>query len=168
MISRDKLDEFTAMRCYQCDLRTENKHPSDDELRKAGWLTDHRIELANGSGTSVHLCPKCVSELGWLDRLRCWCLQGDHRLGSVTQLYFCNYGYCGRCKTTWNFCRSHSTAYCDWSGCFPLCELCWQELSIEERLPYYRRLWHSWMSCDGTETTEETWKLMEQAVRNGL
>ena len=44
---------------------------------------------------------------------------------------------CGRCGDTWNWKEGHHTLFSDGSGCFPLCEECWQLLSIEERLPFY-------------------------------
>jgi len=29
-------------------------------------------------------------------------------------------------------------------GCFPLCKLCWSEITPTDRLPYYEQLWDKW------------------------
>ena len=59
------------------------------------------------------------------------------------------YGSCGKCGMTWNWTKEHSTEYSVYrgfisKGCFPLCEHCWNELTIEQRLPYYEELFVSW------------------------
>ncbi len=74
-------------------------------------------------------------------------------------------GYCGclRCYRNWGYSQYHETAY-DWSHtAFPLCEECWQQLSSEERLTYYRELWKMWNSGKAEE-----WHAIEEAVRKGL
>lgn len=53
---------------------------------------------------------------------------------------------CGRCNRTWNICTGHTTQYNEYSGCFPLCEECWGELTPEQRLPYYMDLMDIWES----------------------
>jgi hypothetical protein len=83
---------------------------------------------------------------------------------------FPGYGTCLYCHRNWKICEPHNTPYqftysdqLPLRECFPLCEECWQELSIEERLPYYRKLWVIWQTGD-----IEQWLLMEKAVRKGL
>lgn len=45
----------------------------------------------------------------------------------------------------WKFTEGHTTWYGDGTrGCFPLCEACWSDLTVEERLPFYERLLHDW------------------------
>jgi hypothetical protein len=78
------------------------------------------------------------------------------------------YGRCRYCQRNWTICEPHSTPYQFTAGipmraCFPLCEECWQELSIDERLPYYHELWRAWGTRD-----EDTWHMIEEAVRKGL
>ena len=73
-----------------------------------------------------------------------------------------DYGWCGRCKMPWAGVESHCTNYTDVRGCFPLCEDCWNSLTIEERLPYYRLLWSSW-----TVEHRPDWELIEKAVEEG-
>lgn len=67
-------------------------------------------------------------------------------------------GYCGRCGFPWRAGGNdgpgvpHHTPYgwnedggVSWSrGCFPLCEPCWANLTIPERVPYYESLVAHW------------------------
>ena len=69
-------------------------------------------------------------------------------IGDISKDLFPVYSGCGRCKRTWNVCKSHATDYSEGQGCFVLCEECWTELSIEERLPYYEDLIFLWRSND--------------------
>lgn len=68
---------------------------------------------------------------------------------------------CLKCATPWDCVRSHSTTYSGSSGCFPLCERCWDELTPTQRLPYYRKLIDLW-------NDEMPWPLIEAAVLAGL
>jgi len=82
------------------------------------------------------------------------------RIGRVSQWLSPGFSWCEHCKTTWNWVWGHSTAFL-WckgedltpdsegrfsggSGMFPLCELCWRELTPETRLPYYLKVNASW------------------------
>ena len=62
----------------------------------------------------------------------------------------------------WAIVEDHTTFYSERSGCFPLCETCWEFLNVEQRLPYYKLLWLRW----GVEFRPE-WKLIENAVKEG-
>lgn len=85
--------------------------------------------------------------------------------------FYPGYGTCGRCQRNWKICQYHNTDYVEdessGHGCFPLCEACWQELTIEQRLPYYRALWQEWNDQVSGIEEPETLALMEQAVREG-
>jgi len=52
---------------------------------------------------------------------------------------------CMRCWRSWEIVKSHATHYRNGQGCFPLCEECWQELTPEQRLPFYRKLYNVWI-----------------------
>lgn len=54
------------------------------------------------------------------------------------------YSGCYRCGGTWDYTESHPTKYSQTSACFPLCQICWAGLTIEERLPFYEELWNEW------------------------
>lgn len=80
-------------------------------------------------------------------------------------LAFGGYGACERCGRSWMFLsveEIHSTKYSEHSGCFPLCEQCWSELTPTERLPCYRSLWRKWGNQGNVE-----WSDIERAVRAG-
>lgn len=66
-------------------------------------------------------------------------------------------GSCFHCGMPWTIVRSHSTMYTKVQACFPLCEDCWNTLSVEERVPYYRQLAYMWNSRphDGCPTADE-------------
>ena len=88
-------------------------------------------------------------------------------IGDFTQLFNIHYSACGRCNRHWGICKRHSTDVVRgvW-GCFPLCEDCWQELTPEERLPYYRA--HYERGMEGSDPYEDgTWEDMKKAVLEG-
>lgn len=69
---------------------------------------------------------------------------------------------CLRCLTKWDAVRPHMTFFSLQSMC-PLCEECWQELSIAERLPFYYVLCETWRYYGG----EDISKRVETAVKRG-
>lgn len=56
-----------------------------------------------------------------------------------------SYGSCGRCHISWYYVDMHDTMYIEYDnsneaeGIGVLCEHCWQELTPEQRLEYYRK-----------------------------
>lgn len=78
------------------------------------------------------------------------------------------YGHCLRCRTAWKFVEDHSTYFQAGSGCFPLCQLCWSELTPTARLPFYYVLWRQWewdADREGRDLFEQ-WDQIERAVLN--
>jgi hypothetical protein len=71
------------------------------------------------------------------------------------------YGSCGCCGVPWKFTKRHTTDYSSISGCFPLCEKCWSELSIDDRVIYYYRL-----VCQ-VWNRPEVWETVYKAVKEG-
>lgn len=65
--------------------------------------------------------------------------------GKLARLFSPGYSICYRCGRPWTVCTGHITSYSNSGGCFPLCTSCWSELSIKERLPYYRSLVDWWI-----------------------
>lgn len=59
-----------------------------------------------------------------------------------------HYSHCSHCERPWNICKGHDTKWNERNSCFPLCEDCWSELTVEERLPHYVRLWSEWKTDD--------------------
>jgi hypothetical protein len=90
---------------------------------------------------------------------------GDPRTGRSAP----GYSECGRCRTAWAFVDGHLTQYSDGSGCFPLCEGCWEDLTPEERLPFYRTLHQQWAwgAAKNGYTLPDDWGAIEQAVLAG-
>lgn len=92
--------------------------------------------------------------------IRVFCWKRQLRVGRFIASVFGSNPYtggCFRCTTPWDFIRAHTTPYCgckqdgphrngrDYcSGCFPLCESCWSELSINQRVPFYEKLVALW------------------------
>lgn len=82
---------------------------------------------------------------------------------------------CGRCGMSWNKTKHHSTDVNELGGMFPLCEKCWKDLTPQDRLPYYRKLYESWLRTkpetlpDGTpyKGPNMTWEEIETAVLAG-
>jgi hypothetical protein len=91
----------------------------------------------------------------------------DSRIGVRSLDLYPGYGWCGRCQTAWPLAPYHVTRTADDGGCFPLCELCWQELGTPDaRLPHYRALWDQWV-FNGTDKSPGEWDRIEAAVRAG-
>lgn len=86
----------------------------------------------------------------------------DTRTGRISRVVSPGYSCCRACGTSWLFVEGHDTPYRDGSGCFPLCERCWEERTPEERLPFYADLIWSWDSAD-----EELWTQVKTAVMEG-
>ncbi len=98
------------------------------------------------------------------------------RLGAWSRLFAPGYGRCRACGTPWLFVYPHTTEYgrhtyyptqgIGWGpkGCFPLCEKCWTERTIIQRLPYY---WDHFLAGGHNIGSSARWKLIESAVFAG-
>lgn len=86
------------------------------------------------------------------------------RLGPLSQKLAPGFGWCLRCKTAWPFVQKHSTIFNRRCGCFPLCQDCWGELTIPERVPFYRALYDDWLTYG---PVEDSWEQIESAVLAG-
>lgn len=78
-----------------------------------------------------------------------------------------NYGRCFQCGASWEFTDGHSTLYDSNMGCSPLCDKCWSSLTPEQRLPYYRSLWVSWLGEVDDDLVRARWPAIEAAVLEG-
>lgn len=95
--------------------------------------------------------------------------------GFFARLVFPMYSACGRCGMPWRVTMRHSTRVNEGGGMFPLCESCWKELTPQERIPYYKQLYDSWLKTypltlpDGTPVSgpNMTWEEVEAAVLAG-
>lgn len=91
----------------------------------------------------------------------------------INMFYDSGIGRCHSCRINWHAIQSHDTSYDDTHACFPLCEICWDQLSIHQRLRYYRKLFDSWrcISFHDTKNGEpwnDVWEKIEKAVIKGL
>ena len=87
--------------------------------------------------------------------------------GKAARPLFPGFGTCYRCERPWPICKHHDTQYTEGSGCFPLCEDCWSELTPQERLPYYYQLWRSWVSLSDKKEDIVDWQLIKTAILAG-
>lgn len=108
-------------------------------------------------------------------------------IGILTSRWFKHQSACGRCGRKWGVAKDHSTPYgkveiertIKFGGqtikdiipaktsCFPLCQQCWEDLTPEERLPYYRELYEEWVRL-GPGRDEDDWEDIKSAVLEGL
>lgn len=55
-------------------------------------------------------------------------------------------GRCECCETPWTFVKRHTTWFAIDKGMDALCEACWADLATaENRLPYYEKVWATWV-----------------------
>jgi hypothetical protein len=72
---------------------------------------------------------------------------------------------CLRCGIAYDDEPFHSTPYTPYRDLFPLCETCWQALTVEQRLVFYELLLMWWYE-DGWDGKEH--EAIRQAVVSGL
>lgn len=84
------------------------------------------------------------------------------------------YSACGRCGMPWSVTKHHETRVTEGSGIFPLCEICWKDLTPQDMMPYYMSLYESWLKTmpetlpDGSPSKlNVTWEEIEAAVLAG-
>lgn len=170
--------KFTMMvTCHKCGRSRERNR---DELDAEGWLDPYNVSTGPNSTLQTALCPDCIPVIG-TDRLRALCFKHKLRLGRVSHMLAPGFSSCHRCDTCWHFVREHCTDYeiepsgpvegeqasfqVTGSGCFPLCQWCWEELTPDERMPYYKQLWDSWAQWG--ERDEKQWFAIQEAVLRG-
>jgi hypothetical protein len=59
------------------------------------------------------------------------------RIGKISQWISPNFSFCLICNTTWKFVKNKSLNYEEYSGHFALCEKCYDDCSIDEKIYYY-------------------------------
>lgn len=77
------------------------------------------------------------------------------------------WGTCLRCGMPWVKVESHRTQYNETSGCFPLCQECWDQLTPSERLPFYQQLIAVWEE-GGHPPDPGVKEQIQRAVMRGL
>jgi hypothetical protein len=144
-------------RCDECGARSTN------------GMTFHRsINLADGSAAweqyslcNAHL-PETPRVTIWTRRLRVG-REIARRLGLGE-----GYGGCFACSTPWDCAPHHVTDYDESSGCFPLCEECWSEMTPGQRLPYYEAMVDEWVSLWKEDYGKTTWEELRRKIRNAV
>ena len=66
-------------------------------------------------------------------------------LGTLSRIVSPAYSYCKRCGISWKFVDGHTTIVNGTMGCFALCISCFDELTPQERLPFYREVFDNWI-----------------------
>lgn len=64
------------------------------------------------------------------------------------------YGSCASCHLPWWVVTGHTVDFSESGGCFPVCEMCWQNLDRDEIWPYYAA--HIRKNYPGDKAKEET------------
>jgi hypothetical protein len=90
------------------------------------------------------------------------------RIGRLGQLLAPGYGWCLRCLTPWVFVSYHATDFGhQGKGCLPLCQKCWDELTPEQRLPFYQELIELWHQAPCDLSFDDEWAQVKDAVLKG-
>jgi hypothetical protein len=77
------------------------------------------------------------------------------RIGWLSHILCPGESWCKRCQTTWNFVTPHDIPCGGALFCFALCEKCWNETSLQQRIGYHR---YAFGKC-------EDWKIIESNIR---
>ena len=85
----------------------------------------------------------------------------ENALIIIEKLLAPGYSCCGLCGRPWKFAKEHITNYSPSSGCFPLCQKCWEKLTPQKRLPFYHKLWKEW------KNTDVKWEDIKKVVLEG-
>ena len=80
-------------------------------------------------------------------------------LSKLLSPLYANLGNCERCSLPWTVAKDHSTDIDEFHSCFPLCERCWNDLSIDGRISFYKKMYESWGQED-----EAKWEALKKAV----
>lgn len=123
---------------------------------KATWLEPVFVDTGRNTYNQIALCPSCAK---W--KLRYWIkVAFKLRIGRRLSDWLApGWGHCARCGTNWHFVDGHSTMIHGGGGMFPLCVHCWGELTPEQRLPFYKKVFESW-----EEPRDFRWEVIEEAV----
>jgi hypothetical protein len=65
-------------------------------------------------------------------------LRAAHR-AALERIRYPSYSTCGKCRRPWATVEPHVTMVTWERGYFPLCEGCWESMTPDQRLPYYRK-----------------------------
>jgi len=95
-------------------------------------------------------------------------LKSRKSLGKVSEIMFPDFASCKRCHISIAVQDFHSTPYSKGSGCFPLCEYCWNDMKPEERLPYYMGLVDSWVLHGGGDYNGVSWEDVRSMISNAV
>lgn len=87
------------------------------------------------------------------------------RLAELVESSYPGKNDCRRCGLTEQLISLHGTMYGLTHGVSVLCEKCWQELTAEEKLPYYRAAFDSW---DKDWAVPVRWEIIKKAVLAGI
>jgi hypothetical protein len=85
-------------------------------------------------------------------------------VGNLARPNYPGYSHCYRCGRPWPICTHHITPIDANSGCFPLCEDCWVELTPKERLPFYYQLIAEWESQGAQKHCRVPWFLYKRQI----
>jgi hypothetical protein len=87
------------------------------------------------------------------------------------------FGECPRCGDSFYWKRAHITDFAERSGCFPLCQDCWWDLTPIKRVPFYAGLvLGTWLSplhnprlsdSERNNIVNVDWPAVEKAVLSG-
>lgn len=146
----DPMEEARAVARY-------GRSPLAAALPHVYFARDLIHQIAERYGIPSHLLEDRATHVSLDERLM--------KSAALRRLYP-NQSTCGRCQTPWAACESHCTKYSDRTGCFPLCENCWQELGTpQRRMPFYIEMIEWWRTM-GPFSEEEATAILD-AVKAG-
>jgi len=73
------------------------------------------------------------------------------------------YGSCEKCGRGWNICKGYGVAHTSSTGSFALCEDCWNNSTVDERVMYWKIAYDKHWTDTGIPFSR-----YEQAVRRNL
>lgn len=87
-------------------------------------------------------------------------------VGKILQWLYPGYGHCQKCKYPWKIVMGHDVKIIDGNSFFALCNRCWNKVSVNEAISYYKKDFFRPSRYAGCSTLEQIKNLWPKLKKN--